>query len=131
QTSFTIRHGLSVSAPPLPHSISIEVIRSDGKPELDPLLRRNSPLPNEASKVYRSHKTLRPLENDEIALKLWEGEDFDNPLKNELVGTLLIKSTRLKRVLPEGAEIELSIRFDTSRLIRVDAFIPSLNQHFS
>ncbi|MBX9720588.1 MAG: Hsp70 family protein [Candidatus Obscuribacterales bacterium] len=131
QTSFSIRHGLSVSAPPLPHSISIEVIKADGKAELDPLLRRNSPLPNEASKVYRSHKTLRPSENEEIALKLWEGEDFDNPLKNELVGTLLIKSSKLRRVLPEGTEIELSIRFDTSRLIRVDAFVPTLNQHFS
>ncbi len=131
QTSFSIRHGLTVSAPPLPHTISIEVMKADGTPELDPLLRRNSPLPNEATKVYRSHKTLRPSDPEEIALKLWEGENFDAPLKNELVGTLLIKSTRLRRVLPEGSEIELSIRFDTSRLIRVDAFIPALNEHFS
>lgn len=131
QTSFSVRHGLTVSAPPLPHTISIEVMKADGTPDLDPILRRNSPLPNEATKIYRSHKTLRPSEQDEIALKLWEGEEFDIPMKNELVGTLIIKSSRLKRILPEGSEIELSIRFDTSRLIRVDAFVPALNEHFS
>jgi hypothetical protein len=41
---FRIRHGLVPAAPPLPHSLSVEVLRAGGKPALDPVFSRGTPL---------------------------------------------------------------------------------------
>ena len=129
---FNVRHGLVVSAPPLPHTISVEVLRPNGRPELDPVFKRNMPLPNEQTVKYRADRTLRPLEpGTTLPIKLWEGETFGDPEANVWVGNMLIASEDIRRPVPEGSEIELSIRIDASRLITVDAFIPRLNQHFS
>src|SRR5262249_19964327 len=37
----------------------------------------------------------------------------------------------VRRPVPEGAEIEVTIQVNASRLITVEAFVPHLNQHFS
>jgi molecular chaperone DnaK len=129
---FSIRHGLEVSAPPLPHTISVEVVRSDGRAELDPIFRRNTPLPVENTYAYRAAHTLRPSEPDSsLAIKLWEGEELSDPDANEWVGYMRILAEEARRPIPEGSEIELSIKVDSSRLITVEVFVPHLNQHFA
>src|SRR5262249_52319184 len=42
-----------------------------------------------------------------------------------------IDAKEVRRTIPEGSEIEVTIRLDASRLITVEAFVPVLNQHFS
>jgi molecular chaperone DnaK len=134
-----IRHGLVVSAPPLPHSIGIELAKAGGKPELDPVFKRGTPLPAERTVRYRADRTLRPIAKDakqegpkeSIAIKLWEGEELADSEANEWVGNIHIGADELRRSLPEGSEIELHIGIDASRLISVEAFVPHLNQHFS
>jgi len=129
---FSVRHGLVVSAPPLPHTISVEVVRPNGRAELDPVFKRNMPLPSEQTVKYRADRTLRPTEpGTTLPIKLWEGETFGDPEANVWVGNMLIASEEIRRPIPEGSEIELSIRIDASRLITADAFVPCLNQHFS
>lgn len=129
--SFTIRHGLMMSAPPLPHTISTELVKADGTTELEPMFKRGTPLPNEVTKTFRANKTLRPSEPDAIAIKLWEGEALTDPEANDLVGNLLIESQKLERPLAEGSEIELTINIDTSRRMSVVAFVQKLNAHFT
>lgn len=130
--SFTIRHGLTLAAPPLPHTISAEVARADGKSELDVIFPRRSSLPVEKECVYRASKTLRPSEcGDELAIKIWEGEILSDPQANEWVGVLRIRAEDIQRPIPEGAEIHITIRIDTSRLMSVEAFIRVINQHFT
>lgn len=129
---FIIRHGLALAAPPLPHTISAEVVRADGNSELDVIFLRGAPLPAEKECTYRASKTLRPSEpDDELAIKIWEGEALSDPEANEWVGALRIRAADVRRPISEGAEIHVTIRIDTSRLMSVEAFVPMLNQHFT
>ncbi|MBP7861464.1 Hsp70 family protein [bacterium] len=129
--SFVIRHGLSISAPILPHSISTEVIKADGTSELELLVRRASQLPIEVSKIFHANKTLAPRSGDSISIKLWEGEFFAEPEANDFVGNLLIDSNMISRSLQEGSEIEITVSIDASRRVNITAFVPRLNAHFN
>lgn len=131
---FSVRHGhgLVVSAPPLPKSLCVEVIRPDGRAELKVVFPRGTPLPIERNVTYRANRTLRPSEaGTSLAVKLWEGEELSDPEANTWVGNMYIWADDLRRPVPEGAEIELTIRVDASRLITVEAFVPHLNEHFT
>lgn len=129
---FRIRHGLVPSAPPLPHTLSIEVVSSDGKAVLDPVFSKGTPLPAEKNVRYRAAHTINPDRPEtSLAIKLWEGEYLNDPDTNDWVSNLLLAHDGIKRTLPEGAEIEVTIKISASRLIDVSAFVPLLNQHFT
>lgn len=131
-TEFKVRHGLVPSAPPLPHTLSVELLNPGGKPVLDPVFSKGTPLPAEKKLKYRAiHDLVPDNPGSDLAIKLWEGEFLDDPNANEWVGNMVISNTAVKRSVPEGAEIEVTITIDASRLIKVEAFVPHLNQHFS
>ncbi len=131
--SFTVLHlPLKPSAPPLPSTICLELQRPDGTTVLEPIFRRNTPLPAETTVTRPASRTLRPGEPDtSLAIKLWEGEDFDVPRANLWLRNLYIRSDDVGRIIPEGSPIELTIRIDPSRLITVNMFIPRLNKHLT
>lgn len=129
---FSIRHGLELSAPPLPHTISVEIVKPNGKAELDPIFPRGTPLPAEKRLYYRAAKDVRPGDpNSEITVKLWEGEDMQNPDTNEWVGNVSITSTMVHRVIPQGTELEITFKIDASRLITVEIYVPHLQHTFA
>ncbi len=132
--SFSIRHGLTLAEPPLPHSIGAEVIRPDGKSEIDIIFPRSTKLPAQKIVIFRANKTLKPSlssrNEDYLAIKIWEGEAFSDPEANTFVGALKISSNEIHRPIPEGADIEFSISIDASRIMKVQAFIPILKQYF-
>jgi hypothetical protein len=131
-TEFSVRHGLMISAPPLPHTISVELVQADGAIELSPVFPRRTLLPAEKTVTYRAAKTLRPSDAEtSLAIKLWEGEAFGEPQANNWVGNMHIWNEHIRRPIPEGAEIQLHIRIDASRLITVEVFVPHLNANFS
>ncbi|HEY0100659.1 MAG TPA: Hsp70 family protein [Pyrinomonadaceae bacterium] len=129
---FSVRHGLMISAPPLPHTISVELVQADGTIELSPIFPRRTLLPAEKTVSYRAAKTLRPSDAEtSLAIKLWEGEALSEPQANNWVGNMHIWNDHVRRPIPEGAEIQLHIRIDASRLITVEVFVPHLNANFS
>jgi molecular chaperone DnaK len=131
-SEFQIRHGLSLDAPPLPHTISVEVAHADGRLELSPVFPRRTLLPAERTVTYRAAHTLRPSEPDtSLAIKLWEGEALTDPSANTWVGNFHVRSDAVRRPVPEGSELQLHIKVDASRLITVEVFVPHLNEHFT
>lgn len=129
---FKIRHGLVPSSPPLPHPICIELIGSNRKRVLDPIFMKGTALPANKKVRYRTEHALVPDNpKTDIAIKIWEGEYFSDPEANEWVGNALLSNEGIPRTVPEGAEVEVSITIDASRLITVEAFVPFLNQNFS
>lgn len=129
--SITIRHGLTLSEPPLPHTIGVEVINNDRKKEIDVIFSRSTPLPAFKNITYTAKKTLTPGQNDDfLAIKIWEGENLTDPEANNIVGALKIRSEEIRRPIPEGTDIEISIEISTSRLMKVQAFVPLINQYF-
>jgi molecular chaperone DnaK len=69
--------------------------------------------------------------DSDIAIKLWEGEFIGDPDANEWVGNVILGHDGVRRTVPEGSEIEVTIQVDLSRRITVEAFVSHLNQHFS
>jgi molecular chaperone DnaK len=129
---FEVRHGLEVSSPPLPHTLSVEVVRPDGDTELTPVFTKGTPLPAENTYRFRAAHSVRPSDPESyLAVKLWEGEELGDAESNEFVGRMLISPDAIRRPIPEGSEVELSVRIDASRRIAVEAFVPHLNEHFS
>jgi molecular chaperone DnaK len=129
---FKVRHGLVPSSPPLPHTLSIEVVNPGGQPALDPVFSKGSPLPLEKTIKYRAGHALMPGKSDsDIAIKLWEGEFLGDPDANDWVGNVILGHDGVRRSVPEGSEIEVTIQVDLSRRITVEAFVPHLKQHFS
>jgi molecular chaperone DnaK len=128
---FKVRHGLVPSSPPLPHTLSIEVVNPGGQPALDPVFSKGSPLPLEKTLKYRAGHALIPGKPDSnLVIKLWEGEFIGDPDANEWVGNLVMQHDKVHRSIPEGAEIEVTIQVDLSRRTTVEAFVPHLNHHF-
>lgn len=128
--TFSIRHGLTLSEPPLPHSIGAEILGPEGEPEMDVIFPRSTPLPAQKVVTYKASRTLRHGQlSDVIAIKLWEGE-YPDPYSNTFVGALAISAERLSRPIREGADIELTISIDASRRMEVHAFVPSIGEHF-
>ncbi|MEI9939552.1 MAG: Hsp70 family protein [Pseudomonadota bacterium] len=128
---FSVRHGLVPGAPPLPHTLSIEVVDAEGRPALDAVFSKGTPLPAEKKLKYRAKHEVAPNKpNTDLAIKLWEGEFLDDPDANEWVGNVLLSHSAVKRVVPQGAEVEINLQISASRAITVEAFIPHLNLHF-
>ncbi|HEY1403880.1 MAG TPA: hypothetical protein VGB05_07130, partial [Pyrinomonadaceae bacterium] len=89
-------------------------------------------LPAEKTVSYRAAKTLRPSDAEtSLAIKLWEGEAVSEPQANNWVGNMHIWNNYIRRPIPEGAEVQLHIKIDASRLITVEVFVPHLNANFS
>jgi molecular chaperone DnaK len=131
-TEFKVRHGFVPSAPPLPHTLSVEVLSSGGNSVLDPVFAKGTPLPAEKKVKFRAAHPLVP-DNPEsdLAIKLWEGEFRDDPEANEWVGNVVLSNRDVRRSVPEGSDIDVTIKVDLSRVMTVEAFVPHLNQHFS
>jgi len=130
--SFSIRHGLVPSAPPLPFSVGIEVLTPNGKPEVDFIFPKGHPLPLTRVINYRAaHELRRSQPDDFLAIKVWEGETKEDPDANLFVGAMTILSRHLRRAIPEGAEIRLTFHIDESRKISVDVLLPHSNESFS
>jgi len=131
-SEFSVRHGMVSTAPPLPHTISVETANSEGKIGLTTLFPKGTPLPIEKTFTFRANKTLKPNEPGEtIAIKMYEGEDVDDIEANDWIGNLVIRSQDIDLPIPEGSDIELNVKVDISRLVEASAFIPRLNVHFT
>ncbi|MTI69115.1 MAG: hypothetical protein FH751_02525 [Firmicutes bacterium] len=126
--------GCSVGEVPIPYSIGVECVKNDGTSEVDIIFKRSTPLPAKKIVTYRTAKklsrnTLGVNEDNYIGIKILEG-DYPYPEDNTVIAALKIPSEEIKRPIPKGADIELSIEINTSRKMSVEAFIPVINQHF-
>jgi molecular chaperone DnaK len=127
-----IRHGLVPGAPPIPHSIGIEVVMPGGKTEFDTVFPKGTSLPAERQVKYRAARELRPSQRNELlAIKVWEGEIKQDPDANLWVGAMSIRGGNLSRPIAAGAEIILTVHIDESRRITVDAELPNGNESLS
>ncbi len=124
---FSIRHGLTIAEPPLPHSISIELQKFDGTGEFEVIFPRSTPLPAERTLKVQTAMTIKQTgEKEALAIKIWEelGGDDDR----EFVGALKINAASLRRSIPEGAE--MLFKLNQSRILTVQAFVPLLDELF-
>lgn len=126
-SGFAVRHGMVSVAPPLPHSLSVEIAEMDGTTGLHTLFPKGTPLPIEKTFQFRASRTLKPNDlGGVIAIKMYEGEDIGDIQANDWIGNLVIRSQDIELPIPEGSNIELTVKVDISRLVEATAFVSRL-----
>lgn len=128
---FDIKHNetvLKMSAPPATMSIGVQI--KDPKTGYDVLyhiIKKNSPLPAQDDRTFKLSRDIDPSSNDCISIKIWEGENIQNPEANFPAGEITVHSYAMDRMIPKGTEIELTIIADENRNIRVSGYIPDFD----
>jgi molecular chaperone DnaK len=64
-----------------------------------------------------------------IRIPIVEGEN-ELADRNRLIGSIEIRATNIRRELPTGSEIELTLSIDTSRIVKAKAYVPVLDEEF-
>jgi len=130
--SVKIRHddnSLIVSAPPLPHSICIEVFLNDEeRTVLDPIIKSGTSLPSKASRTYKATNVVTPGTNEELNIFLWEGDNLELPKANKKIKIIQIKGQDINEKIYKGEDIEITLEMDKSRSSILEAYIPSSDQ---
>ena len=128
---FDIKHNetvLKMSAPPATMSIGVQI--KDPKTGHDVLyhvIKKNSPLPAQDDRTFKLSRDIDPSQSDCITIKIWEGENVQNPEANFPAGAITVQSSAMDRMIPKGTEVELTIIADENRNIRVSGYIPDFD----
>ena len=128
---FDIKHNetvLKMSAPPATMSIGVQI--RDPKTGYDVLyhvIKKNSPLPAQDDRTFKLSRDIDPSRDDCITIKIWEGENTQNPEANFPAGAITVQSSAMDRMIPKGTEVELTIVADENRNIRVSGYIPDFD----
>ena len=79
----------------------------------------------------KTRKEIRPgMSNDIIRIPIYQG-DFDaegsTPVLNNFVTEVIISGLNLPALLPEGSDVDITIKVDRSQLMKFSAYFPILN----
>jgi len=129
--TFSILQGMKIAAAPLPHDIGISATVEGNKEEeiMVPILKKGTPLPAIEKKIFTTPKALRPgIESDVLKIIVWEGVGGTKPIRNVYINEIIISGSNISSFLPEGSEIEVTLKIDESRLLRASAYIPYIDE---
>jgi len=119
--------GMAISSPPLTHSIGVAMANN----QMDLFLEKGTALP---AKSRRSHRTAFAVRSghagDLIRIPVVEGENVSRADRNRRIGDLIVPAAKVRRDVPVGSEVEITIHIDESRLITARAYIPLLDEDF-
>ena len=111
---------------PVINSLGVEI----GNNEFDILLEKGTSLPAKKTRVYHTSRSLSKGDTGEmLSIPVVEGE---NPKadRNRLQGMLTVKGTDIRRDIPAGSEVEVTLMMDEDRCIRARAYITMLDEEF-
>ena len=124
--TYTIGVGGDVEQP-LIHSIGIALANNEN----DKLFVKERGLPQKATRDYRTVDAIRQGQTGAlIKIPIIEGE-HDLADRNRHIGDLIIPAENIRRDLPAGSEVEVTLRIDESRIITATAYVPLLDEEFS
>lgn len=128
--SFSITHGISVAAAPLPHSVGVSVLEGRGPIQsavFDRLVEKGAILPTSATRQYKTARALSVHSSDNpLLIRVGEGESLI-PDRNAFVCSLGIKGSDLPHDLPAGTVVDLTVSINSFRELSVTAYIPSVD----
>jgi molecular chaperone DnaK len=124
---FAYTVGVTITSAPMIHSIGVAMANND----MDIFIEKGAPLPANKRVVHKTVELCKAGQNGKvIKIPVVEGE-HKRADRNRLIGSLVIPATKIKRDLPSGSEVEITIDIDESRLVTTSTFIPFLDQTFS
>jgi molecular chaperone DnaK len=118
--------GLGAPDAPLTHDISLELVNN----EVMPFFEKGTPLPTRTRKVLHTAFDIhKGQEGDRMLIPVLEGQN-KRADRNRRIGVLEITSEQVRRDIPAGTEVEVTIEMDASRILRTKAYIPVLDEEF-
>lgn len=124
--TLTYTVGAVVDEQPLTNSMGIALANN----EYDKLFEKGRGLPLKATHDF---KTIQPLRQgqtgDVLIVPIVEGEN-EKADRNRQIGELTIRADNIRRDLPTGSDVEVTLRIDESRIITVTAYVPLLDEEF-
>ena len=125
--SLTYTIGAVVEEQPLTTSMGIALANN----EYDRLFEKGRGLPLKATRDYRTIHAIRQGQTGElIKIPIVEGEN-ELADRNRLIAVHHINATDIRRDLPAGTEVEVTLRMDESRIITIKVYVPTLDEEFS
>lgn len=131
--SFTITQGVSVQNAPISHSLRLVVQERSAEHDLSSrekaviVLEKGNVPPCEKTGTYKAADILKKgKHNNELHITVVEGES-EIPDRNRFVCKLGISGEELPHDLPEGEEIEITIKVNESQELLVNAYISSID----
>ncbi len=122
--SYTI--GLAISEQPIINSIGVALANN----EVDVFFRKGEPLPAKATRIYKTiHAVRKGSDESVLNVPVVEGE-VELADRNRLLTRLVIKGGEVRRDVPAGSEVEVTLLLDTSRILKMNAYIPILDEEF-
>ncbi|HKW29967.1 MAG TPA: Hsp70 family protein [Verrucomicrobiae bacterium] len=98
--------------------------------EYDQLFEKGRGLPLKATRDYRTIHPIRQGRSEDIfKVPVVEGEN-EKADRNRFNGALEIRGDMIRRDLPAGSEVEVTLKMDESRILTVTAYIPILDEEF-
>lgn len=123
--TYTIGVGGDVEQP-LINSMGIALANN----EYDRLFEKGRGLPLKATADYRTTYPLRQGRSEDVCrIPVVEGEN-EKADRNRLNGALEIRGDMVRRDLPAGSEVEVTLKMDESRILTVTAYVPLLDEEF-
>jgi molecular chaperone DnaK len=125
---FTYTVGAVVEEQPLINSMGIALATN----EVEWFFEKGAGLPLKKKSTYGFRTTeglVTGTDGVAIRVPVIEGE-ADVADHNHLIGVWELTSSSIKRDLPQGSEVELTLKMDESRIITIIAYIPILDEEF-
>lgn len=132
---FTIIQGSKVGSATLPYNIGIEIkSKASGKIVFRPIkgLEKNQTTP--ATGIANGLKTQKQInpgsKTDFIKIPVYQGDygsEGSRAIYNEHVFDVIISGEQLPSLLPEGSDVDLTLKVDKSERVTISAFFPYLN----
>jgi len=124
--TLTYTIGLVITNPPLTHSVGVALVSN----EVAWFLEKGTPLPARKRWVLHTAFEIRQgHEGDLIRIPVVEGSNARAD-RNRRVGSLEVHSQQVRRDIPVGSEVEVTMEIDESRLVRTKAYIPVIDEEF-
>lgn len=124
---FTYTLGATISAQPLIHSIGVALANNETRI----LLEKGCDLPTRRREVFRTTAELKKGETGTfLRIPVVEGEDRNRADRNRLIGNLVVTGGSVRRDVPAGSEIEVTVVVDESRRVHTLAYIPVLDEEY-
>lgn len=118
--------GAVETEPMLTHAVGVGLADN----QVRPLVERGARLPVRRTTPLRTTVTVQRGEGGGlIRIPVLEGEQ-PRADRNRTIGRIEVGAAQVARTVPAGSEVRLTLEIDASRLVRVSAFVPLLDETF-
>jgi len=124
--TLTYTVGVAPGAPPLIHSMGVALANN----EVRWFFQKGAALPARQRRDFKTTVIIHQGQaGDLVKVPVIEGQN-QRADRNKLIGTLEIRADNIRRDIPAGNEVEVTLEVNESRLVKASAYIPLIDQEF-